>query len=608
MDQRALRRQLPVQPHGDLANPGKRLMLVARLGDQHPLLDLVEILGKAVGIALDGFDHVLDDRLQQRSGRGDLAAGAQRPARRLERIQTLPAAADEEFLGHGEMQEADLIGDAAKPADEIGEHAIDASRRRRAAADARRPQAAALCAAAGSSGRRFQKVAGARVGEIEMQPEPPLRGGESAGRPRVPRTVPSASKRKAEMRPGNACACQSRPDSVASWCANCKRSLPAKVPAATSKGPHCYTLVTLLPGVPAPCGRIAAALLRGLCKKPTGTAIVDIELEGIALLTDPLLNKGTAFTEEERDEFDLHGLLPPHVGTLDEQVERRLKGCAASPPTSSAMPSCANCRTPTRRCSTRCSPATSRNCCRSSTRRRSAQAASISATPITRAACSSACRIKRASRQILANPHFDRTEVIVVTDGERILGLGDQGAGGMGIPIGKLALYTACGGIAPDTALPIMLDVGTDNQDRLADPLYIGWRHARVQRRRSMTISSRSSSSAVAERWPHVLLQWEDFAKHNATRLLDRYRDRLCTFNDDIQGTAAVATGTLLAAIKVTGVPLTEQRIAIFGAGSAGCGIAGAADAGDGRGRPRARTRRRSASSWSTRTACWSTA
>jgi malate dehydrogenase (oxaloacetate-decarboxylating) len=143
----------------------------------------------------------------------------------------------------------------------------------------------------------------------------------------------------------------------------------------------------------------------------------------------------------------------------------------------------------------------------------------------------------------------------------------------MGIPIGKLALYTACGGIDPTTALPILLDVGTDNEDNLKDPLYVGWRHKRV-RGADYDSFIEEFIGAVAERWPHVLLQWEDFAKSNATRLLDRYRDRLCSFNDDIQGTAAVATGALLAAINVTGVPMHEQRIAILGGGSAGCGIA----------------------------------
>jgi malate dehydrogenase (oxaloacetate-decarboxylating) len=176
-------------------------------------------------------------------------------------------------------------------------------------------------------------------------------------------------------------------------------------------------------------------------------------------------------------------------------------------------------------------------------------------------------------REILAHPRFDQVEAIVVSDGERILGLGDQGAGGMGIPIGKLSLYTACAGLHPATTLPILLDVGTDNAERLADPVYIGWRRERV-RGRDYDDFVGNFVSAIMERWPHVLLQWEDFARANAGRLLQRFRDRLCTFNDDIQGTAAVAAGTLLAAVKVTGQPVAEQRIAIVGAGSAGIGIA----------------------------------
>jgi malate dehydrogenase (oxaloacetate-decarboxylating) len=173
---------------------------------------------------------------------------------------------------------------------------------------------------------------------------------------------------------------------------------------------------------------------------------------------------------------------------------------------------------------------------------------------------------------MLARPNLNDVRVIVVSDGERILGLGDQGAGGMGIPIGKLSLYTACAGIHPTQTLPIFLDLGTDNQERLRDPLYVGWRHDRIRGTEYDAFVERFVS-AVTRRWPHILLQWEDFAGSNSARLIERYRDKVCTFNDDIQGTAAVAAGTLLAAVNVTGVPLRDQRIALFGAGSAGVGI-----------------------------------
>lgn len=170
---------------------------------------------------------------------------------------------------------------------------------------------------------------------------------------------------------------------------------------------------------------------------------------------------------------------------------------------------------------------------------------------------------------------FSRNDirVIVVTDGERILGLGDQGVGGMGIPIGKLSLYTACGGINPATTLPIMLDVGTNNAQRLDDPLYMGWRHPRISDDQYMEFMD-MFIDAVKARWPDVLLQFEDFAQKNATKLLNRYRDKLCCFNDDIQGTAAVTLGTLIAASRTAGVNLQDQRIVFLGGGSAGCGIA----------------------------------
>ena len=300
---------------------------------------------------------------------------------------------------------------------------------------------------------------------------------------------------------------------------------------------------------------------------------VDTALSGYELLNDPLLNKGTAFTEAERDAFELHGLLPPHVAELDYQVKRRydafrelgseiskyifLRGLQD---TNETLFYALLTRNIEEMMPVVYTPTVGRGCQLFSSIFRKPRGLFLSLPH------------KDLIRRILGNPRFDRVEAIVVSDGERILGLGDQGAGGMGIPIGKLALYTACAGLHPSTTLPIILDVGTDNKEHLADPLYIGWQHERV-RGDAYDDFIATFVGAVRERWPHVLLHWEDFAIGNANRMLARYRDRLCTFNDDIQGTAAIAVGTLLSAINVTGVPLTGQRVAVFGAGSAGTGI-----------------------------------
>jgi malate dehydrogenase (oxaloacetate-decarboxylating) len=296
-------------------------------------------------------------------------------------------------------------------------------------------------------------------------------------------------------------------------------------------------------------------------------------LSGYELLNDPLLNKGTAFTESERDAFELHGLLPPHVATLDYQVQRRLD---AFRKLGSDIQKYVFLRGLQDTNETLFYALLTRNI---------EEMMPIVYTPTVGLGCQQFSSIFRKPRglflsyphkddvrRILGNPRFDGVEAIVVSDGERILGLGDQGAGGMGIPIGKLALYTACAGLHPATTLPIILDVGTDSREHLDDPQYIGWQHERM-RGDAYDAFIATFVDAVRERWPHVLLHWEDFAIGNANRLLARYRDSLCTFNDDIQGTAAIAVGTLLSAINVTGTPLNEQRVAVFGAGSAGTGI-----------------------------------
>jgi malate dehydrogenase (oxaloacetate-decarboxylating) len=298
-----------------------------------------------------------------------------------------------------------------------------------------------------------------------------------------------------------------------------------------------------------------------------------ISLSGFDLVNSPRLNKGTAFTDHERDVFDLHGLLPPHVGSLDEQIERRLEALRTQPNSFSKYSFLRDLQD------------TNETVFYSLLARNIEEMLPLVYTPTVGEGCQRFSEIWRKPRglflsypnkeridQILSHSRYDDVKCIVVSDGERILGLGDQGAGGMGIPIGKMALYTALGGIHPENCLPILLDVGTDNEDRLKNPLYIGWRQKRV-RGKDYDDFVDAFVNSVKKRWPHVLLQWEDFAGSNAARLLARYRDQLCTFNDDIQGTAAVAAATLISAIKVTGVPLEQQKIAMVGFGSAGIGI-----------------------------------
>ncbi|NWH07878.1 MAG: NAD-dependent malic enzyme [Alphaproteobacteria bacterium] len=305
---------------------------------------------------------------------------------------------------------------------------------------------------------------------------------------------------------------------------------------------------------------------------PDGTLLV--AQSGTELLTNPLLNKGTAFTEDERRSFGLNGLLPPQIASLEEQLSRRYTAYRALGDDLSKY------------IFLREMQDTNETLFYALLATHLEEMLPVIYTPTVGQGCELFSRIYRRPRglflsvpladqlpQIIAHPRYDAVEVIVVTDGERILGLGDQGAGGMGIPIGKLSLYTACGGIHPATTLPILLDVGTDNEERRNDPLYIGWHHPRV-RGAEYDAFIEEFIAAVTKRWPNVLLQFEDFARANASRLLERYRDRLCSFNDDIQGTAAVATGALLSAIAVTGMPLSQQRVCIVGAGTAGCGIA----------------------------------
>jgi malate dehydrogenase (oxaloacetate-decarboxylating) len=301
---------------------------------------------------------------------------------------------------------------------------------------------------------------------------------------------------------------------------------------------------------------------------------LEVPFRGRLLLERALLNKGTAFTREERRVFGLLGLLPPVEESLEEQAARAYEAYGAKDTDLE------------RHIYLRQLQDINETLFYRLLLDHLAEMMPIVYTPTVGLACERFSHIFRRPRglfvsyaerdeidAILDNAAPPRVDVIVVTDGERILGLGDQGAGGMGIPIGKLSLYTACGGIHPATTLPILLDAGTNNEERLSDPLYIGWRHGRIGGADYEQFVD-AFVAAVKRKFPNAVLQWEDFAQAHAGLFLDRYRDQLCTFNDDIQGTAAVTTGTLLAAVAGAGRRLRDERVAILGAGSAGCGIA----------------------------------
>ena len=297
--------------------------------------------------------------------------------------------------------------------------------------------------------------------------------------------------------------------------------------------------------------------------------------EGSAMrvLEDPLTNKGTAFSEKERTELGLRGLLPAVVETLEQQVYRRYQTYQEQP-TDVA-----------RHINLRALQDTNEMLFYRLVTDHIEEMLPILYTPTVGLACQRFSEIYRRPRglfisypdrdrirEILHNRPRREVDVIVVTDGQRVLGLGDQGIGGMGIPIGKLALYVALGGINPARTLPVLLDVGTDNAELLGDPMYLGWRHPRIGGSGYDDFVDRFVRAVRAE-LPDVLLQWEDFATPNARPILERYRDQLLTFNDDIQGTAAVVLAALCAGAAASGSRLRDQTVVMLGAGSAGIGV-----------------------------------
>lgn len=299
-----------------------------------------------------------------------------------------------------------------------------------------------------------------------------------------------------------------------------------------------------------------------------------ISYAGPSLLETPLLNKGSAFSEKERRTFNLIGLLPPRYENIEEQVKRAyMQYRSFEEPIN-------------RHIYLRAVQDNNETLFYRLLSDHLVEMLPIIYTPTVGAACEHFSDIYRSARgifvsyeerefmdDILRSVTKDKVKVIVVTDGERVLGLGDQGIGGMGIAIGKLSIYTACGGISPAYTLPVALDVGTNNKTLLDDPFYMGMRHPRVEKEEYDKFVDQFINAAQ-ERWPGVLIQFEDFAQPNAMPILLRHRERVCCFNDDIQGTAAVTLGSLLSACRKKGERLRDQKIVFVGSGSAGCGIA----------------------------------
>jgi malic enzyme len=305
----------------------------------------------------------------------------------------------------------------------------------------------------------------------------------------------------------------------------------------------------------------------------TGQRYMAVSVKGRSLLLNYVTNKGTAFSQRERDDLDIAGLLPPQVSTMKQQLDRTYENFSSKTTYLEKFIYLTALQDRNETLYYRL------------LLEHIDEMMPIVYTPVVGEACQKFSHIYRRARgvyvsykdrgniaHILSHVGMDNPSVIVVTDGERILGLGDQGAGGMGIPIGKLCLYTLCAGISPYSTIPITLDVGTDNEERLKDPLYLGLRQKRIRGEAYQEFID-EFVDAVKKVFPNVCLQWEDFLKGNAIKQLNRFRDQLCTFNDDIQGTAGVVMAGLYSALRITGKPLAEQRIVFAGAGASAQGI-----------------------------------